>query len=117
MGGRGRISFNRPEQILFFIPLLLVTILLAFEMRAGMITVAWSAVGVSVFLFALMVHERSYRLAGLGLLLLGVGKILLIDIWKFAPTDRYVTLIVMGIALLLVSFLYTRYREVILKFL
>lgn len=116
-GAGVKFSFNRPEQILFFIPLLLVTILLAFEMRAGMITVAWSAVGVSVFLFALMVHERSYRLAGLGLLLLGVGKILLIDIWKLAPTDRYVTLIVMGIALLLVSFLYTRYREVILKFL
>ena len=112
-----RFALNRPEQILFFIPLLLVTTMLAYEMRAGMITVAWSAVGVSVFLLALMVHERSYRLAGLGLLLLGVAKILLIDIWKLAPTDRYVTLIVMGVALLLVSFLYTRYREVILKFL
>jgi hypothetical protein len=107
----------RPEQLLFFFPLVLVAIMLAHEMRAGMITVSWSALGVAVFLLALLVRERSYRLAGLGLLLLGVGKILLIDIWKLAPTDRYVTLIVMGIALLTVSFLYTRYREAILKFL
>jgi uncharacterized membrane protein len=64
-----------------------------------------------------LVQERTYRLAGLGLLLLGVGKILLIDMWKLAPTDRYVTLIVMGAALLLVSFLYTRYREAVLRLL
>jgi len=107
----------RPEQLLFFAPLVLVTIMLAREMRAGMITITWSALGVGVFLVGLLVRERSYRLAGLGLLLLGVGKILFIDIWKLAPRDRYITLIVMGVALLLVSFLYTRYREKILKFL
>jgi hypothetical protein len=108
---------DHPEQILFFVPLLLVTIMLAHEMRAGMITVAWSALGVSVFLVALLVRERSYRLAGLGLLLLGVGKILFIDVWNLAAIDRYVTLMVMGVALLLVSFLYTRYRKVIVRLL
>ena len=108
---------NRPEQPLFFAPLLLLTVLLAVELRAGITTISWSALGVLVFLFALLVRERSYRLAGLGLLLLGVGKILVVDIWHLNPTDRYVTLIVMGAALLLVSFLYTRYREFILKYL
>lgn len=108
---------SRPEQLLFFVPLLLLTTLLAVHMRAGMITVAWSALGIITFLFALLVQERTFRLAGLGLLLLGVGKILVIDMWNLAPTDRYITLIVMGAALLLVSFLYTRYREAILKLL
>jgi uncharacterized membrane protein len=108
---------SRPEQLLFFAPLLLVTVLLAHEMRAGMITVGWSALGVAAFLLALLVGERSYRLAGLGLLLLGVAKILFLDIWHLSPTDRYITLIAVGVALLLVSFLYTRYRETILKFL
>ncbi len=86
-------------------------------MWAGMITVCWSALGVLVFLFALVVKERSYRLAGLGLLLLGVVKIILVDIWHATPSDRYITLIVMGASLLLISFLYTRYREAIIKFL
>jgi len=108
---------RQPEQSFFFVPLVLVTTLLALELRAGVITIGWSALGVLAFLFALLVGERSYRLAGLSLLLLGVGKIVFVDIWHATPTDRYITLIVMGIALLLVSFLYSRYREKILEFL
>ena len=110
-------AISRPEQLLFFTPLLLVTVMLTREMRAGLITVSWSALGVAVFLIALLIRERSYRLAGLALLLLGVAKILFVDVWKLAPADRYITLIVMGAALLLVSFLYTRYRGILLKFL
>jgi hypothetical protein len=110
-------TLDRPEQPFFFIPLLLLTVLLAVQLRAGMITIGWSALGVLTFLFALTVKERSYRLAGLALLLLGVAKILFIDVWAASPSDRYITLIVMGAALLLVSFLYSRYRETLLKFL
>jgi hypothetical protein len=108
---------RRPEQPLFFVPLLLIILLLAVELRSGIITIAWSGLGVLIFLFALALGERSYRVAGLGLLLLGVAKILVVDVWSLNPTDRYITLIVMGVALLLVSFLYSRYREVILKYL
>ena len=109
--------FYRPEQTFFFTPFALLTALLTVELRTGMITVGWAALGVATFLFALTVKERSYRLAGLGLLLLGVAKILIVDIWQAAPTERYLTLIVTGAALLLVSFLYSRYKETILKFL
>jgi hypothetical protein len=111
------ILFGRPEQPFFFVPLVLITVLLAVQLRAGMITIAWSALGLMTFLFALAVAERSFRLAGLSLLMLCVGKILCIDIWQATPTDRYITLIVLGIALLAVSFLYSRYRETILKLL
>src|SRR5438128_12204428 len=65
----------------------------------------------------LWVSERSFRLSGLGLLLLCVGKILLVDVWRLSPRDRYLTLIVLGSALLLVSFLYTRHREAIRQYL
>jgi hypothetical protein len=108
---------SHPEQPFFFVPLLLAALLVAFELRTGIITVGWIALGLVAFLFALPVGERSYRLAGLGLLLLGIGKIVLVDIWSATPTDRYLTLIITGVALLLVSFLYSRYRETILKFL
>jgi hypothetical protein len=108
---------THPEQPFFFIPLALAAILLAVELRTGSITIGWIALGLFAFLFALPLGERSYRLAGLGLLLLGLAKILFVDIWSASPTDRYITLIVTGAALLLVSFLYSRYRETILKFL
>ena len=110
-------AIHHPEQILFFVPLLMITILLALEMRSGLVTVSWGLEAVVVFLFALLVGERTYRLSGLALLLLCVGKIVVIDVWGLQPRDRYITFIIMGVALLLVSFLYTRYRERIHKFL
>jgi len=109
--------FDRPQQTLFFAPLLMVTFLLAQEMRSGLLTVSWGIEAVAVFLFALVVNERSYRLSGLGLLLLCVGKIVVVDVWGLNPRDRYITFIIMGCALLLVSFLYTRYRDAIKQYL
>jgi uncharacterized membrane protein len=109
--------YRRPEQVFFFLPLGLLVALLALEMRRGMITVTWSLLGVLIFLFALRVRERSFRLAGLCLLLLGVGKIVVVDVWDLSPRDKYLTFICMGSALLLVSFLYTRYQEAIRRYL
>jgi uncharacterized membrane protein len=118
--GQGRIkrilgSFNRrPEQAIFFATFILLTYFLYLQMKPyGMSTVAWGAESVAVFLFALAVKERSFRLSALGLLLVCVGKIVLIDVWGLSPRDRYLTFIVLGVALLSVSFLYTRFREVL----
>jgi len=119
--GLWRRAFNalesRPEQVFFFIPFFLLTVLLALEVPKGMVTVSWGVEAVAVFLLALAVGERSYRLSGLGLLLLCVGKIVVIDVWNLHPRDRYLTFIVLGVALLGVSFLYTRYREAIRQYL
>lgn len=117
IAGIMRALLRRPEQLFFFLPLGLVTALLAISLRRGLVTVGWSALGVIAFLFALWVGERSFRLAGLALLLLGVGKIVFVDVWQLSPRDRYLTFITMGSALLLVSFLYSRYREAIRRYL
>ena len=108
---------RRPEQLLFFIAVGLLTALLAIEMRHGMVTLSWGVEGLAVFVLALWLGERSFRLTGLGLLLLCVGKILLVDVWGLDPRDRYLTFIVLGAALLLVSFLYTRNREALRQYL
>jgi hypothetical protein len=42
---------------------------------------------------------------------------LLVDVWRLDPRDRYLTFIVLGGALLLVSFLYTRNREALRQYL
>jgi uncharacterized membrane protein len=108
---------RHPEQLFFFIPALLLTVLLALEMRSGMVTVAWGVEAVAVFIFALWVGERSFRLTGLGLLLLCVGKIVVVDIWGLTPRDRYLTFIVLGTLLLFVSYLYSRFRETLRQYL
>jgi Predicted membrane protein (DUF2339) len=108
---------RHPEQFMFFAPVLLLTLMLAVKMRAGMVTVAWGIEGVLIILLALTANERSFRLTGLILLLVCVGKIILRDAWGLEATDRYITFIILGAALLLVSFLYSKYRETIRQFL
>jgi len=53
----------------------------------------------------------------LALLLLSAGKILAVDVWQLNPRDRYMTFIILGCALLLVSFLYSRHREALRQYL
>ena len=108
---------RRPEQVLFFVPMALMTVLLALEMRKGLITLAWGIEGLLVFLLALWVGERSFRLTGLGLLLLCVGKIGIVDVWSLEKSDRYLTFIALGAALLLVSFLYNRFQASLRQYL
>jgi hypothetical protein len=116
-GGRIRRTLRaisrHPEQVLFFLPLVMLTLLLRQEVPHGMVTLVWSGEGVAVFVFALWMRQRSYRLAGLGLLLLAVGKIVIFDVWGLSPRDRYLTFIALGAALLAVSWLYTRFRETV----
>jgi hypothetical protein len=108
---------RRPEQIYFFLPMILVTFLILNEVSKGRVTIGWGIEAVAAFLFALIVGERSFRLAGLGLLLVCVAKIVVLDVWRQERSDRFVTFIILGVALLLVSFLYTRYSEAIRRYL
>ena len=109
--------FQRPEQWFFFVPFGLMMLTLAEELRPGNLTLGWSLLGLGAFVFALPLGERSFRLTGLGLLLLCVAKVLLMDVWTFNSTDRYITLIVTGLALVMVSFLYTRLRDFLSRYL
>lgn len=108
---------RRPEQLFFFIAIGLLTVLLGLEMRHGMVTLSWGLEGVAVFLLALWLGERSFRLTGISLLLLCVGKILVDDVWRLNQRDKYLTFIGLGVALILVSYLWTRYQERIRRYL
>jgi uncharacterized membrane protein len=82
-----------------------------------MVTLAWGMEAVIIFISALAVKERSFRLTGVLLLLGCVVKIIAVDAWQLAPRDRYLTFIVLGASLLLVSFLYSKYSETIRQYL
>ena len=102
---------SRPEQLQFFVPVILATTLLALKMREGMVTVSWGIEGVLIILLALAVKERSFRLTGLGMLVLCVAKVLAMDAWRLEQRDRYITFIIVGVALIAVSSLYIRFRD------
>jgi hypothetical protein len=110
-------TLRSPEQWFFFSAFGMLVITLAAKLTSGHITIAWSLLALGTFLFALIVGERSFRLAGLALLLVSISKIALIDVWKLSTPDRFMTLIILGAALMAVSFLYTRFSSTIRKYL
>jgi Predicted membrane protein (DUF2339) len=110
---------RHPEQFMFFAPVALLTLMLAIKMRAGMVTVAWGVEALSIMIFAFVIKERSFRLTGFLLLIASFGKILLLDMWSGAWTwrDRYITFVIVGVAMVSASFLYNKYSEKIRQFL
>ncbi len=110
---------RRPEQLMFFAPVLLLTLMLALKMRAGMVTVAWGIEALAILIFAFVINERSFRLTGLILLLASFAKILLLDMWSKAWSwpDRVLTFVIVGIAMSSTGFLYNKYSEKIRQFL
>jgi uncharacterized membrane protein len=95
----------------------LVSFMIEVKMNPGMVTLSWGIEGVMVILLGLIASQRSFRITGLLLLLLCVGKIVCLDAWRLADRDRYITFIVLGGALLLVSMLYGRFRDVVRRLL
>lgn len=108
---------THPQHLFFFVPTILVTVLLLLEVNPAYLTAAWGAEGVVVFLIALRLGERAFRLFSLGLLMLSVGRLFYRDVWEFDQLGRIISFMGLGAAMLLVSFLYTRYRDAWKKYL
>lgn len=108
---------QRPEQPLFFATVILMAALLSIKLP-DMITLAWGIEGVVVFLLALVARERSFRLTGFALVVICVAKIACWDAWRMNdPRARYLTFIGVGIVILVVSYLYARYKEALREYL
>jgi hypothetical protein len=111
------LALKHTEQWFFFAPAVLITFMIAVKMNPGMVTLSWGVEGVMVILLGLLASQRSYRITGLFLLLLCVGKIVFLDAWSLGERERYITFIALGAALTLVSALYSKYREIVRRLL
>lgn len=107
---------GRPEQPVFFVTLVLTAVLLYLKMSGGMVTLAWAAEGVLAFILALGVKERSFRLAGLTLVLFCVVKIPW-DTWTLHDSRRPLSWIGVGAILFVITFLYGKNREALREYL
>ncbi len=99
------------KYLYFFVATGLLTAQLAIEVRSGLLTPAWGLEGLALFLCGLAIGERPFRLSGLALLVVCIGRIFLIDLSASNLLYRIASFLVLGAVLLAVSFLYTRYRE------
>jgi uncharacterized membrane protein len=95
----------------------LLTLLLFQQVSGRILTVAWGVEGLGLLFAGFPLRERSMRFAGLILLLVCVLKLFVWDLRNLEMPFRVLSFIVLGVILIGVSFVYSRFRERVSKYL
>jgi hypothetical protein len=84
---------------------------LSYGVAGDYISVSW--LGAALFFFALnlALHNTKYRWMAIWMLFLTVGRVVLIDMASLSPAFRIVSFMVVGVTMLVVSWMYARYRK------
>jgi hypothetical protein len=89
----------------------LLSSVLYFEASGGLLTVSWGLQGFVLLTLGFALRERTLRLQGLGLLLICILKLFLFDLRNLETIYRIFSFVVLGLILLSVSWIYTRFRK------
>jgi len=100
-----------------FLATVLVAALLYQEVSGGMLTVSWGIEGAALLSLGFLLRDRTLRLSGLALFLVCVGKLFVYDLRELETLYRILSFFVLGVILVGVSWLYTRFRGQIQRYL
>lgn len=89
----------------------LLAALLYYEVPARFLTIAWALEGVMLLAVGFPARERILRLSGLVLLLACILKVFAYDLREIETLFRILSFIVLGLLLLGVSLIYTRFKD------
>jgi uncharacterized membrane protein len=90
---------------------LLLTAVLYGQVSGGMLTVAWGTAGLSLLSCGFLLRDRTLRYEGLALLLTCTLKLFFYDLRNLETPYRILSFIVLGLILMSVSWIYTRFRD------
>lgn len=96
---------------------LILTAILFREVSGGMLTLSLSLEAIGLLAVGFAARDRWLRLSGLVLLLLCIGKVFFYDLRSLETVYRIFSFIGLGMILLTVSWIYTRFREQMRKLL
>ncbi len=91
--------------------------LLYYRISGSLLTVAWGLEGIALLAAGFPLNDRTQRLSGLALLLFCLLKLFGYDLRHLDTLPRIISLIALGLILLAVSWIYTRFRERVQKYL
>jgi uncharacterized membrane protein len=96
---------------------LLLAILLYYEVSGGMLTMVWAVEALALLGAGFPLRDRLQRLSGLALFMVCVLKLFLYDLRELETVNRILSFIVLGLILVAVSWMYTRFRDRIQRYL
>ncbi len=74
------------------------------------LTVSWAELGFVLLAFGFVVRHRPYRLAGLAVWAFSLGRLMFYDLGRLGTPQRIVSLVVLGVMLLVLAYLYAKNR-------
>ncbi len=89
--------------------------LVAASAQGFFLTVSWAVVAAFSMALGFVLKERAYRWAGLVLLCLSVGRIVIVDVWQLETIYRILSFLVLGGILVAIGFLYNRFADALRK--
>jgi hypothetical protein len=95
----------------------LLAVLIYYEVSGTLLTLGWGGEGAALLLAGFALRERSLRLAGLALLLSCAAKLFVYDLRELEIVYRILSFIVLGLLLLGASWIYTRFRGELKRYL
>jgi uncharacterized membrane protein len=81
------------------------------------LTASWSVVALILFGCGILTRERVYRWVGLGILACAIGRVVFVDVWKLDVIYRVLSFMALGVVLLVLGFIYSKYQEKIREWL
>jgi uncharacterized membrane protein len=96
---------------------LLLAILLYYQVSGGMLTMVWAVEALAFLGAGFPLRDRLQRLSGLALFMICVLKLFLYDLRELETVNRILSFIVLGLILVGVSWMYTRFRDRIQRYL
>jgi uncharacterized membrane protein len=87
------------------------------EVTGSVLTVAWGVEAVVLLAAGFALRDRVLRLSGLALFLICTLKLFFWDLRNLETLPRIVSFIVLGLLLVTVSWVYTRFRDQVQRFL
>jgi hypothetical protein len=95
----------------------LLAVLLFYEVSGSVLTVAWSVEALALLGAGFPLRDRLQRLSGLVLFMMCVLKLFFYDLRQLETVSRILSFIVLGALLVGVSWIYTRFRDRIQRYL
>lgn len=81
------------------------------------LTASWSALALVIFLLGFISQEKVYRWLGLGILACALGRVVMFDVWKLETLYRILSFLALGIVLLVLGYMYSRFQDKIRRWL
>jgi uncharacterized membrane protein len=81
------------------------------------LTVSWAGLALTVFAVGFALRERMYRWLALAVLAGALGRVVFLDVWQLALVYRVLSFMALGIALIVLGYVYNRWQDKIREWL